>query len=400
MKILHAFRRDEKGNVAINFGILVVPLLMSAGAALDYSYAALQRTTMQRAADAAALAGARALGAEVTVVEQEAKRFFVAHDGPQVTPSITVSTEAVTVEATYSQPTFLMNLAGQEHVTIKVRAVAGRGKPAVPCVLALEPTEKQAIALNSGSKLNADCGVQTNSASSEALYASSHSWIKSEELCAKGGWNIGNDSAFNPKPKKCERYDDPLADLPTPSEASGACSKIDMKIDKQNVTLNPGVYCNDLTISGDSVVTLNPGIYVIRDGLLKITSGSTVKGSDVLLFFIGTNARLEMESKSALETTASSSGPYADIVIYQNRANTSDPFVINSHGRSGIVGTVYIPKSDLKMNSDAGVTSASTYFAIIARRVEFNSNATFVIKNKDYQPKQSLLRSKAVALVK
>jgi len=85
-------------------------------------------------------------------------------------------------------------------------------------------------------------------------------------------------------------------------------------------------------------------------------------------------------------------------VIYQDRNTTTDFFMINSHGKARINGVIYIPNSNLKLNSDSGTTAAPGYLQLIVRRLELNSLATFVIKNKDYQPKQATLRQRVVRL--
>jgi hypothetical protein len=399
METLQAFRREQSGNVTITVAICLAMVLSVAAVAIDYSYAALQRTELQRATDAAALAGAKLSSAEVKAVEDEAKLFFQGIDGLRVAPIVSVTAETVTVQASYSQPTFLMHAFGQKHINIGARAVAGRGSPAVPCVLTLDKVEKESLYINSASKLNTDCGVQANSSASEALRTNSGSSINAEQTCVVGGWSPGGSNVYQPAPKKCPIFPDPLVNLPTPPEASAACTKSDYRIDKLSATLSPGVYCNNLTIENGAIVTLNPGIYVIRDGILKINSGATLKGDGVLLFFIGKDARLQMDSLSFLHVSAPTSDSYADIVIYQDRNTYTDFFTINSHGNARITGIIYIPNSTLKLNSDSGVTGAPTYLQIIVHRFELNSLATLVIRNKNYTPKQATLRQKFVTLI-
>jgi Putative Flp pilus-assembly TadE/G-like len=245
--------------------------------AVDYSFASFQRTELQKAADAAALAAAKLpIGTDVKAVEEEAKLLFQGNDGTRVNPAVLVTAETVTVEATYAQSTFLMRVFGHQLVQITARAVAARGGPKPPCVLTLEKLEKEALFANSASKLNTDCGVQVNSTDSEALRMNSGSSINADWTCVAGGWTVGGASVYQPAPKKCPAFPDPLANLPTPAEATGPCTKEDYKIDKGTATLSPGVYCKNLLIDNGAVVTLNPGIYVIRDGPLKINSGSTL----------------------------------------------------------------------------------------------------------------------------
>jgi Flp pilus assembly protein TadG len=53
------FSRNTKGNVAMLFGVSLMPLMMCMGAAVDYSRAASARTSLQAAVDSAAFAAAR-----------------------------------------------------------------------------------------------------------------------------------------------------------------------------------------------------------------------------------------------------------------------------------------------------------------------------------------------------
>jgi hypothetical protein len=397
MERLKAFGRDQSGSVVTTFAAVLGALLLFGGAAIDYTYAVYQRAHLQKAADAAALAGAKLLATEPKSAEDQAKLVFQGNDATAATPKVSVTNETVTVEASFSQPTFIMHAFGHDHVSIGVRAVAGRGAPQAPCVLVLEPVEKEALYLNSHSKLNTDCPVHVNSSASEALRMNSHSTIHSEETCVTGGWTPGG-SAYHPTPKKCAPFPDPLAKLPIPPEASATCLKTDHKVDKSSETFIPGVYCKNLTIENDAVVTLTPGIYTIREGTLKINSGAKLKGDGVLLFFTGKDARLQMDSTSKLEVSAATSGTYADIVIYQDRTTPTDFFMINSDSNSKLSGAIYIPSSDLKLNSHSG-TSASTYFQLIVRRLELNSHGTIIIKNKDHKPKQAALGEQSVRLM-
>ncbi len=51
------FFKDIKGNVAPIFAIAIIPIIMSAGAAIDYSRMSNDMTHMQNAVDSALLAG-------------------------------------------------------------------------------------------------------------------------------------------------------------------------------------------------------------------------------------------------------------------------------------------------------------------------------------------------------
>lgn len=57
-KFAAKFLRNERGTIALLFGLLIVPLMMVAGIAIDYGMASTKRTAMQSALDAATLAAA------------------------------------------------------------------------------------------------------------------------------------------------------------------------------------------------------------------------------------------------------------------------------------------------------------------------------------------------------
>src|ERR1051325_12218590 len=55
---IRQFRRDQEGQVAVIFGLALVPIIAGVGAAVDYSHGNQVRTSLQKAVDAAVLAAA------------------------------------------------------------------------------------------------------------------------------------------------------------------------------------------------------------------------------------------------------------------------------------------------------------------------------------------------------
>jgi hypothetical protein len=79
-RALRAFLPDRTGNVAITFGIAVIPVLGAVGAAVDYSLASRAKTTLDAYADAAALSAVNtnALNMTANAAEKQAAAFFKA----------------------------------------------------------------------------------------------------------------------------------------------------------------------------------------------------------------------------------------------------------------------------------------------------------------------------------
>lgn len=125
------FARDRGGNVLMIFGLMVVPVMLSIGAAVDYGRAAQTRTALQTTVDAAALAAASALlsgGNPAQVAANYVKQRFV-HTNYVVSATTTpdANAGAVTVRATTTQPTAVMRLARIDTLPIAVSATAAIG---------------------------------------------------------------------------------------------------------------------------------------------------------------------------------------------------------------------------------------------------------------------------------
>src|SRR3954469_11176335 len=56
--LLGKFRRNEEGQVAVIFGLAVLPIFAAVGAAVDYSHSNQVRASLQKAMDSAVLAAA------------------------------------------------------------------------------------------------------------------------------------------------------------------------------------------------------------------------------------------------------------------------------------------------------------------------------------------------------
>jgi Flp pilus assembly protein TadG len=125
---LRKFWSAQAGNTAIIFGLAVIPILALSGGAVDLTHRADIRTTMQTAADTAALAAARTvqtgqLGSNPdmnelkSAAEQMAMRVFeaaLAESGDQVTadPHVEITEETATVSADFAVKTSFLGLIG------------------------------------------------------------------------------------------------------------------------------------------------------------------------------------------------------------------------------------------------------------------------------------------------
>jgi Flp pilus assembly protein TadG len=159
---MNRFRRDQRGNIAVIFGIACLPVLSAIGCAVDYSEASRMRAKLQSAADAAAvasisqnsqgwLAASQMTGnGQVTTAETDAMNIFSGNinnvynpgnpnpganlftlNTPPTTAVVTKTgvnlTSTVTFNATV--PTIFMNVVGFKSLTVAGSSSASSSLP-------------------------------------------------------------------------------------------------------------------------------------------------------------------------------------------------------------------------------------------------------------------------------
>ena len=140
-----AFLKSKRGNVAMMFAIALVPLMIGAGAGLDFARAMLVRQQMGEALDAAALAIGSTTGLNQTSAQALAQQYFDAnytvdktqYGAPVIQPPVYDAKGSVSLTATNTMPTVLMKLAGITNVPVSTTSsvVWGQTKLWVSLVL-------------------------------------------------------------------------------------------------------------------------------------------------------------------------------------------------------------------------------------------------------------------------
>lgn len=150
-------RNDERGAVAVLFGLLVFVLIGAGGAAVDVSRGLAVRTTLQSELDAALLAGAAQKQSNANAdAASRAEQFFAKnwkarYQSAQATLSVTQGSDGkLSGTATASVPTAFMKLFGYDVVEISVESAVSLEIQDVEVALVLDTTGSMA-----GSKLAA-----------------------------------------------------------------------------------------------------------------------------------------------------------------------------------------------------------------------------------------------------
>ncbi len=148
--LLHRFRRDERGNVAMIFGLSLLPILFVTGAAIDYSRGASERERLIQALDATGLALAHdaktmpdaAFNAKANQVFSAMYRSNIIGAAPTVTTSR--ANERLTVSVAANVPTAMMHLAGFPNMPIHAAASVNYATKKLEIALVLDNTGSMA----------------------------------------------------------------------------------------------------------------------------------------------------------------------------------------------------------------------------------------------------------------
>src|SRR5580700_1404562 len=229
------------------------------------------------------------------------------------------------------------------------------------CIYALDPTAANALYINGAVIINApSCGVVVDSSSSTALKFSGSGTFTAKYFDVVGGYSTSGSTKFSPTPTTGSAYQsDPLTFLVPPT--SSACTYTNFKVTTGSSTLNPGTYCNGITISGATSVTFNPGTYILMGGGLNVSGSSVIKGSGVTFFVtqgLGYSyGPISISSSVVATLSAPTSGSYYGILVYQDRgigtgkaANT-----VTGASSSSLEGVLYFPTTALTLSgAEAG----------------------------------------------
>lgn len=126
MSFSHRLRKDEEGNLALMFGLLVVPVVMLFGVSMDYGRGYTVRAEMQSSLDSAVLAAGRAFDATGdTHAAEEAGAAYFKNTYPgnvdaQVTQVDADGQGNIRMSAKAEVPTAFLRMAGQEAVEVSV----------------------------------------------------------------------------------------------------------------------------------------------------------------------------------------------------------------------------------------------------------------------------------------
>lgn len=398
---------DKRGNALILAAAALPLLIGSAGLATDTIQWALWKRQLQRAADSAAIAGVYDRVAAKTTTGTAAA----------VDKDLTLNNQTgMALEATYPKVTFPAD-AGSQQNQVKVELAVKRqlsfssmfmtNPPLIKttataatvssegefCVLSLQNNSKTGIQATGNATIVMDCGMMTNSTSTNAAAGQGSSSVTATTLAAAGGiqqssnWTVDAYQPYSPA------LADPYAALePDAAElANCASSPPSLTINNSNspltLDLGGGVVCySSLSIGTNRTATFLNGTVLISGGGVNVQGMLTLTHATLM-----TNKNsgatqpigsFDMNASAELSVTAPITGKWSGMAIYQDRRavdnsptgniSANSPNKINGNSTNKITGVVYFPSQQVTYNGNG--TGSATCTQFVAKRIYWSGN--------------------------
>jgi len=374
--VISRFLHDRSANIAVTFAFALVPIVVAAGAGIDYSRANSARANMQSALDSTALALIPTAASQTqSALTSNASSYFGALfnvsgvSNVQVTASYDTTSSTVTVTGSAKNQTSLLQVMGMNSLNFGgvAKAKLGGGQTWPVCVLVTDPDSSHTFLVQNQASVNfSNCLVQVNTANWDAVEAHDTSYIHSVNgvNCFTGDIHYGDITPA--KQPTCAMLPDPYSSFSMPSSAA-TCSYTGLQVNTAGTTLNPGTYCNGLKIQANT--TLNPGVYIIKNGQLTIQNAQTITASGVTFLLTGNNAGLNIDmtkyTNSSLNLTpdvGSDAGQFAGFLFFLDQTPGSDGKT-HYQGQSVLKGvnmstsgTIYLAGQQLQIQNNSNIT--------------------------------------------
>ncbi len=267
---------------------------------------------------------------------------------------------------TFYQPRYFSAVMGSGTIPVTARAV-GRVVSNTPASLILtDPSSAGAFTITGSARLTTNGAIQVNSSNAGAVNASNGGYVTDN-----GGMNIvGNYSIpnwatsstfFSKAPLTGQAAAaDPYTSISPPPVPSTAGAVTPLPSDPWHyANVSPGVFNGGLNLSaGGMKYTMAPGIYYMKGGGFTVSNGTTLTGSDVMIYLDSGGGSVSFQGGTIVNLSAPSSGTYKGIVYYQDRGNTTALNNIANGSNVTMTGAVYAPNAPLAI---AGGAYGSTY---------------------------------------
>jgi Flp pilus assembly protein TadG len=391
---------DRRGSIAIMTAAFLLPIMAIIGLVVDEGFWTIAATRLQIAADAAAMSASLTMATSAfraetaanqlttlrTVALFEANAAATKLIGTLQTPvGITydgTNYTSVKVTLTTQPPAFFSQALNITAPTLSASATVSV-PPVTPC---LETLGSSAAAFgikvdNAGSIIATGCSIFSDSPANPSIYLNSGT-ISATAIGAVGTVSKSNSGSNNmtPTPQSNQTAaGDPDAGKVAPTP--GSC------VTQQDYTaygtwdLQPGTYCNGLTVGGNgSTVAFEPGIYIITNGNLTFTNANVTKAANVTFVLAGATPGnlVWTNNSSSVDITAPTTGTTAGFAFWLVCNSSSQSISIQGGGTMSVSGIIYAPcaSADIGNNSTTLQPPSGGGLNLIASQIYAHGSGT------------------------
>ena len=377
------FARARRGNLAVIAALAMVPIALVATSAVELALISKERSNLQSAVDAGALAGAIELsrasrgndGISATAKAASSQALGVEADDASFDVLIDRSKAIVRVNGHIDRKA-AMGIGNIGDADLYASATAESLQTIPLCIL--QTTRRSATRRKpSGFKVNDTATINAKGClvhANESIVVGPSGRIEATRVQAVGTASgtimpMGNVGALPIK--------DPFKGMNLNPPRSCGSNPIPQIVERGvTLVLEPGLHCQAFKVRGTATLKLSPGEHYFF-GDLDMRGESSLVGEDVVLIFGGTE-RFDFGERSHVRLSARRTGRFAGFLMATHQDNTRD-FQISSKNVKELLGTIYVPNAELVISAAGSVAEESAWSVIVARAITLKNNPKLVI---------------------
>lgn len=375
---LRRFADATGGGIALWAAVALPPLAVCGVAAVELASIHSDKSALQDAADAAALAGARELGfagpggvierTQANALEQVA----AVRTRQTVTAAVTLPDDAVVrVELRAHRGSFFGDLLPPGGFNTVVESTASALGSTPLCVVGMKAGSNNIHMHNTSRIQSPACLVQSNG----NVQVDGGAGITAAEVQATGSASGSiSPAALTGAPALPDPFAGRNRNFPATCNPLDVLTKV---LSGQTRRLYPGKHCGggDITVESGGTLILEPGVHHFQDLDIKLSGNARLEGNGVVLIF---------DNKSSIEAKDNSivnlqglrqQNPWTGFVIVGPAAG-GEEFKFESGRIDRLEGVIYLPSS--KLTVDSALTSPATG----STQVGEQSNWTVTLANE------------------
>ena len=384
----------QRGYILLTSVASLTVLLGFLGLTVDVGYLQFQKRRIQSAADAAAAGAAFQLASQKSKDMAKTEGLYDSkkngfEDGvngvtitiniPPTTGNYTTNNYAAEAIVRQANPTYFMNFFNISSVNVAARSVVMASNSS-NCIYTLDPAAQDAFLASGGSTINLNCGIVDDSSNSKGLETTGGSTqLIATNISVVGNYNASGGSTISPTPTTGAKVvSDPLAYLTAPTVPS-TCTQTGYTLNSGTATIDPGTYCNGITVSGNSTTLyLNTGLYILKGGGLKVQGGSNIISKTGGVTFYNTSGAgfaykelvVSGGSTTSLAAPTVSSGGALEGILFFDRTTTNNQETISGGSGASFTGALYFPNAPVVFTG--GSAGTGDWTIIVADKVTFS----------------------------